>query len=531
MAVLGKNLLASGLLLAAASTLGAQQAAAPACDVGQTAKGNLARASLSFDVARQAGTGPAAESQLKNTVKLVETAGPGEDQTTRAYVLGEALSLWMNQPNVGLAPKRGTVGFTTNPDASIDLIGTVDSLFTIVEKAKPNCADFTAYYRGGQKFYLDLANNAISALNADKLDSAEFYATQAHRVFPASPYGVMVLGNVASKRGDNAKALQYWRTAAEVSGTDSSYRDVRRQMLTNMGAVYLNQATSASGAERTTAARSAADVYGQVLEVPGTTGSYLYSSRQNLQSALLMAGDTAKFVASYQPLLQNPSAYAYQDLLNSAVNAARAEKAADAVKLFEGTLAQNPYNRDALFNLAVTYLQLEQNDKVSPIVSRLVAVDPSNPEDYNLAARAYLAEARSAQTKKNTKVAAAYNDSTLTWYALGNKLPAEVTFSEFTPSEKDLVIGGTVLDRRDKIDASGADATSAKGKTAKGAKASAKSFPAKPVTLKFEALDKGGAVVGTQSVTTEALTPGKSAKFTVTIAAPNAIAYRYTVAD
>jgi uncharacterized cupredoxin-like copper-binding protein len=37
--------------------------------------------------------------------------------------------------------------------------------------------------------------------------------------------------------------------------------------------------------------------------------------------------------------------------------------------------------------------------------------------------------------------------------------------------------------------------------------------------------------VGTQSVTTEALTPGKSAKFTVTITAPNALAYRYTIAD
>lgn len=528
MAVFGKNLLASGLLLVAATAAGAQQASAPACDVGSNAKGNLAKASLTVDLARQAATGPSAESNLKNTVKLVESS-QNEDPVTRAWLLGEALSLWLNQPTVGLTPKRRTVGFTTNPESSIDLIGTVDSLFTIVEKAKPNCSDFTAYYRGGQKFYLDLVNGAINALNADKLDSAELYATQAHRIYPASPYGVMVLGNVYSKRGDNAKALAYWRVASEAAANDTSYRDVRRQMLSNMGNVYLNRATSASGAARIADADSAAAVFAQLLEIPGTTGPYLYGTRQTYQTALLMSGDTAKFVASYQPLIQNPSAYAYQDLLNTAVNAARAEKADDASKLFAATLEQNPYNRDALFNLAVTYLTIEQNDKVTPIVTRLVEIDPGNPENYNLAARAYLAQGKAAQAKKNTKVAAAYNDSTLTWYSRGNALPVEVTFSEFTPSEKDLTIVGSVLDRRDKIDPANGGAA-AKGKTTKGAKAAAPTFPPKAVTLNFEAIDKSGAVLGAQSVTTEALTPGKTATFRVVIPAANAVAYRYTIA-
>lgn len=525
MAVFGKYVLASGLLFVAATAAGAQEASANACDVGSAVKGNLARASLAVDLARQAGTGPAAESNLRNTVKAVESS-QNEDPVARAYLLGEALSLWLNQPNVGLTPTRGAIGFTTNPEGSIDLVGTVDSLFTIVEKAKPNCSDFTAYYRGGQKFYLDLANSAINALNADKLDSAEYYATQAHRIYPASPYGVMVLGNVFSKRGDNAKAVAYWRSAAEAAAKDTSYRDVRRQMLSNIGTVYLNRANTASGATRTANADSAAAAFSALLATPGTEGVYLFGSRQNYQTALLMAGDTAKFVASYQPLLQNPSAYVYQDLLNSAVNAARAEKAEDAAKLFAATLEQNPWNRDALFNLAVTYLTLEQNDMVTPIVTRLVAVDPGNPENYNLAARAYLAIGKDAQAKKNTKVAAAYNDSTLTWYTRGNKLPVEVTLSEFTPTEKDLTMVGTVVDRRDKIDPANGG-TAAKGKSGKAA---APAFAPKAVTLNFEAIDKAGTVLGTGTVTTEPLTPGKSASFRVTVPAANAIAYRYTVA-
>src|SRR5690242_19889860 len=52
-AVFGKNLFASGLLLLAATAAGAQQTTAPACDVGSNAKGNLGKASLAVDLARQ----------------------------------------------------------------------------------------------------------------------------------------------------------------------------------------------------------------------------------------------------------------------------------------------------------------------------------------------------------------------------------------------------------------------------------------------------------------------------------------------
>jgi predicted Zn-dependent protease len=532
MALFGKHLLAGVALAVSASALGAQAPAAtpPKCDIGDAMKGNTARATLSFGVAQQATGSPIAAAKLKETVKLVESPEKsGDEPVSRAYVLGEALSLWLNQPGVKPISKRGDLGFATNPEGSIDLVGAIDSTFRIVETAKPNCSDNTAYFRGGHKYYLDAANGAINALNADKLDSAEYYATQANRLYPASPYGTMVLGSVASKRNETAKAVDYWTKSAELAAHDTSYRDVRRQMLANAGSVYLSEAQTASGAQRTVAARKAADVYGQLVAVPGTTGQYLYGGRQNYQSALLLAGDTAGFVKSYEGLVANPSAYSYQDLLNSAVNAARSNKNSDAMKLFEGTLAQNPYNRDALFNLAVTYLALDQNDKVSPIVTRLVAVDPANPENYNLGARAYLSMAKAAQAAKKTAVAAAYNDSTLMWYSRGDKLPIEVTFSEFSPSEAQVVIGGSVLDRRDKVGGETSTARPAKGKAP--AKAAAKSLPPKAVTLKFEALDKAGTAIGTETVTTEPLTPGKTGKFTAKIAVPNAMAYRYTVVE
>ncbi|MFL5620915.1 MAG: tetratricopeptide repeat protein, partial [Gemmatimonadaceae bacterium] len=285
------------------------------------------------------------------------------------------------------------------------------------------------------------------------------------------------------------------------------------------------------------AAKKAADAYNQLLAVPGTSGSVATGARQNLQQALLITGDTSSVTKSYADMLTNPTAYDYQALLTSAVAAVRANKNADAAKLFENVLVENPYNRDALFNLAVTDLNMGQYDKVPALVTRLVAVDPANPENHLLAARAYV---EIAKTKKGA-AQAAVNDTTLTWFNRSQKLPVEVTFSEFNPGEKQLEIAGTVLDRRDKAaeaeqggTTSGgtAAARAAAAKKAAAAKAAAKaSIPPKAVTLKFEALDKSGAVLGSQSVTTEPLQPGKTAPFRVKIDAANAVAYRYTLAD
>ena len=543
MAVFVRLLPAAALLVAAAGSLGAQAGAAPAaaappaCDAAQPSSGNAVRANISLQLAlKDQKTNPAsAAKNLAATVKLLEAND--KDETARAYVLGSALSLWMNMPNVGLAPKRSAVGFSGNPEATIDLPGTVDSLFKIVEASKPGCSYYTSYWRGGQQAFLDLVNGAIAALNADKLDSAQYYATQANRLYSASPYPSMVLGNIANKRNANADAVKFWQASAAAAANDTSYRDVERQVLGNIASVQLNAARDEKTPKeaRVASAKQAAATYAQLIAIPGTTGNYMYGGRQNMQSALLLAGDTAAVVASYQPLMSNPTSYEYQDLLNSAVAAARANKTADAAKLFEGALQVNPQNRDALYNLGVEYLALQQYDKVGPVVAKLVAVDPGNPENYFLAARAYSEQAKTG--KKGSPALAALNDSAVVWYNRGSKLPVEVVFTEFSPGDKELIIAGTVLDRRDKAAAGDETTTAPARSTVKGARAAAAkpkaaaAMPAKAVTLKFDALDKSGAVVGSKSVSTAELQPGKSAEFRVTIPGANAISYRYALGE
>jgi predicted Zn-dependent protease len=526
MAVFVRILPAAALLMATAASLGAQQqAAAPACDATQPTNTNALKANLTLQSAlKTQKTDPAsAAKSLTSTVKALESDKPGDP--ANAYVLGSALALWMNQPGVGLAPKRSAVGFTTNPEATIDLPGAVDSLFKIVETKQPSCTYYTSFWRGGQQAYLDMVNGAINALNADKLDSAQYLATQANKLYSASPYGTMVLGNIASKKNNNDEAVKYWQESATAAAADTSYRDVERQVLGNIGAVYLNQARDQKSKE---AAQKAAETYNKLLAVPGGKGSTVSNARQNLQAALLIAGDTASATKSYSEMIANPSGYEYQDLINGAVTASRSNKNEDAAKLFEAALQANPYSRDALFNLAVTYLNLGQNEKVPPIVTRLVAVDPGNPQDYTIGAKAYV---EIAKTRKGAAATTAVNDTTMMLFNKGSQLPVEVTVTEMTPGEKSLDLAGHVLDRRDKAAQAAAGSTSSTRSAAKKAAAPAKSFPAKPVTLKFEALDKAGTVLGSQSVTIDPLEPGKTGNFRVSIPAANALAYRYTVSD
>jgi len=548
MAVFVRVLPAAALLVATAGSLGAQatpaqpaqaQSAQPVCEASQPSGAVGVKASLTLQAAsKDQKANPAnAAKNLQTTVKTLEAPAKGAEELNRAYMLGSALALWLNQPGVGYTPKRSVVGFTTNPDATIDLPTTIDSLFKIVEASKPGCDYYTAYWRGGQQGYLDMVNNAIAALNADKLDSAQYYAMMANRLYSGSPYGAMVLGNIANKKNDNDEAVKQWQLAATAAAGDTVYRDVQRQVLGNIASVYMNTARDDKTPKpaRAEAAKKATEAYNQLLAIPGTSGSTAAAARQNLQQALLLTGDTTAVTKSYAEMLANPTAFSSQDLLTSAVAAVRANKNADAAKLFENVLVVNPYSRDALFNLAVTHLNLGQNEKVPPLVTRLVAVDPGNPENYLLAARAYieLAKARKGPAQNAT------NDTTVTWFNRGQTLPVDVSFTELSPGEKEFVVAGQVLDRRDKAAEAARGGTtttttraSAAARAAAAKKAAAKeSFAPKPVTLKFEALDKAGAVLGTQSVTTEALQPGKTASFKVTIPAANAVAYRYTVAD
>src|SRR6201999_1842948 len=88
----------------------------------------------------------------------------------------------------------------------------------------------------------------------------------------------------------------------------------------------------------------------------------------------------------------NPSAFNYGQLMNAAVIAAKANQNKDAIKLFDAARNANPYHRDALYNLARLYMLDSMYVQGIPVARQLIAVDPSNPDNYQLMAIAYAAQ-------------------------------------------------------------------------------------------------------------------------------------------
>ncbi len=58
--------------------------------------------------------------------------------------------------------------------------------------------------------------------------------------------------------------------------------------------------------------------------------------------------------------------------MTAGVNLYNDKKYAEAAKAFEQVVAQRPYDRDALYNLANTYLALKDGAKLLPTAENLV---------------------------------------------------------------------------------------------------------------------------------------------------------------
>jgi tetratricopeptide (TPR) repeat protein len=223
----------------------------------------------------------------------------------------------------------------------------------------------------------------------------------------------------------------------------------------------------------------------------------------------------------------------------AAVTAAKANQNQDALKLFEAARAVNPYHRDALYNVARLYLLDSMYTKGIDAVRQLITVDPSNPDNYQLLAIAYAAEQKGYQNKEKALRDSAANlgkrantaktqaernrainaaalldkpikamgdstknmvDSALKYQDLYMKLPAKVTFSEFTAGDAKTTIGGTIMNNTD----------------------AARSF-----TLKIDFLDKSGNAVATQTVNVGPVEAHRSAPFKAEATGAGIVAFKY----
>lgn len=533
MSGLGKTLLPALMLVGASVAASAQQ---KTCDVDEGSPAQVARAYLDIQQASVAKPADAAK-QLRDAVKLLNDGDLKKNPTGRAMMLGKVYVLWMQQPGMASGrTTRGAVGFVTDTSAAFDLVAGIDSAFTVVETANPECLTQTNSYRQ-QKAWVDLVNQANDLANNNQLDSAVVLAKRSLQLSKHAPYGYNVLAQQAMKNNQPKEAIADFKLAIDAA-KDSTMADTKRQLLAFLGNYAADQAESAQGADKTTLLAESKAAYDQLAKDPGT--KYADNARSGLARLAMISGDTAAIKGSYTDQLANPGAFSYNSLMMAAVTAAKANQNKDAIKLFEAARAVNPYHRDVLYNLSRLYLLDSNFVKGVETASALVKVDPSNPDNYQLLAVGYGSIKKGYDTKQKeweakakvygdrankSKAAAvvkanvdsaartspfikAYGDSSKTaidsalkYQTMMGSLPAKVTFTEFTTaSDGKTTIGGSVVNQ-----------TSAP----------------KTYTIKLEFLDKSGNAVATQDVSVGPVPPNERMNFKTTGAGAGIVAFRY----
>jgi tetratricopeptide (TPR) repeat protein len=474
----------------AASPLAAQDAGT--CDPTANTKGDVAKAQFSITraISAQDKVNP---KDLQEVLRLVDAGN--DNPTARNYLRGEAYIIYLMQPNTPSIVPRSALGLTTNPTGTIDLFAAADSSFSVVEKAAPECVPIITQWRQ-QKPWLNTLNAAITALNAGQLDSAETLAKRSLLLDRRAPYAYSVLGSVAQSRKNMAAASDYWKQALAAAGTDTSYADVRTKTMYEIASAASARADAASGAAQRAAAREAIKPWQDYIAV-ANNDLLLADAIDNVSHMYQEAGDSASIPTVYAPLVANPSKYGELALVHAGVVATRRGHQADAAKLFDAALAQNPYSRDAINNLAATYIQTNEFSKAFPLIDKLIVLDPSNPDNPLLYAFAYQGMYKATKDKKLQKT---YTDSLVYFNNKSENATVKVGVNEFTRRPDQTGLAGTIENR---------------GTTPK------------TYTLSVDFLDKTGNVIDTQTTTVGPVAPKASAAFRISSTKGGAYGYRY----
>ncbi len=511
------------IVLRRAVALGAALALGPALVTAQECKIDLSKPGQVKDAnnalgktALFAGKTPQVLAAVKEAVTKLEKDRDkviAANPAGRALVLGNIYSTavaayfadTVGAPDFTQPVTRGSLGFTTNPEAMIDLIAATDSAYDIVEAADAACKDETE--DGRRKVYAGLVNNAVNAYNAQNIDEAQALAERGLEVYGGFKLAYIahnLRGNALQAKTDYAGAVEEFKKMAELMKGDTSLVEERQQQMTSISQLILVQAEQAEGDAQQAKVQEAITFLNAYLkEFPDDA-----KAESALARAQIMTGDEEAAARVFGAMAANPAKYSDQQLFEAAVNAARANKDADAKALFKAGLTKNEYSRDGLFNLSLTLQKLEEWNDAETYLRKLVSVDPENPEVYQVFALNYQGLAKAAKAaaekKPDTDPAVKHyrmiNDSLLHYFNKYQNATTRVSFSLWSHDGDKHTLAGSVENMGE---------------------------AEKPYTLKFEFLDAKGAVVASKEAVVGAVGAKASKAFRVEVDGAGVLAFRY----
>lgn len=444
----------------------------------------------------------------------------------RAFVLGRAYGLYaelaMSQGrDSSLFVKRSALGFTTEPEGTLDLVAAADEAFDTVEAANAACKDDTEEWR--RRLYAPLVNAAVNLYNQQQMDSAGALVKRGLSVYDGyklAYIGYNILGNVQQSKDSIDAAVGSFKKMAELMKGDTSQVDERKNVMMNVAQLVMAQAETLDGdAKKAKFTDATTYLEAFLVEFPGDP-----KAQGALARAQIASGNTAAADKVFGDMVANPDKFSDGALFEAGVNAARADRAADAAALFGAGLKKNVASRDGLFNLSVTLQKLEKWNEVPAILSRLLVVDPENPEnyqlwalyfqnqaagikkkttDFNAAAKAKKTPATAADRQAATELENQYkaaNDSLMKYFKRFTEAPVKLTVNLWSHDGNKHTLGGSIENLTD---------------------------AEKSYTVKFEFLDAAGNVVTAKEAAVGAVAGKKSKAFRVEVEGAGVVAYRY----
>lgn len=423
-------------------------------------------------------------------------------------VLGRALFNISQLPDMPPVVRRGDIGYTVEPDGTINLLATADSLLDLVESAHPACRVDTEGFRLIP--FGNLVGAAVELYNAQQFDSAEVVVRQSLSIYdgyPRAQFAYNILGNLQQTKGDMEGAITSFKRTAELMKGDTSFLAERKTTTVLVAQLMIDDGEGLDGAAKTARMNDVVSYLQEYLrEFPDDL-----KAQSTMATAQLKSGDVAAAERLFNEMLDNPNKYTDLNMLEAGVAAARASQNTFAGRLFEASLQKNPYSRDGLFNLATVYSDttVGKLDMMPPVLQRLQAIDPENPDNYQLSALYWQAKARELRAPAEgkdltTPEGAAFkmaNDSLLHFFDKYQNMKAKVSFSLFSHDEGRHVLAG-------QIDNKGEEE--------------------KSYTLKFEFLGVDGSVLETREVSVEGVRGMGAKTFRVEITdKPGIQAFRY----
>lgn len=276
-----------------------------------------------------------------------------------------------------------------------DLPG-ADTAFDRAERLLSACAEDIRENR--RRLWVPVLNAGVDRIRATDNEGALAQLREANMIFDAEPPAYFYMGQIFASMQLRDSAVAYYALALEISRRPENlekeqYADIRDNSEFNIARLYHIDQQYDSAVVWYARFRQHAP-----LDPQATTGQ---------AAALEAAGRTAEALALYDSVLVMADSMATLDLFQAGVALFRTQRFARAAEAFERGLARNPHYRDALYNLANTYLSLanaidstkpraeraalekEFGNKMAPITARLVAMDPASTASRRLQAAAF----------------------------------------------------------------------------------------------------------------------------------------------